>query len=207
MAVGDYTTKDEVKEYLEQLAGVATWDIVIDKIITRVSRMIDTHCRRRFYVPAADETETRDGTGSQQLHPQLDIASLTTLEVAASAAAARAGTYTAVAATDYVLMPRERRPGFPALYVRLHDAPAGTVTRFTDGTATVRLTGRFGFTTTPDDIKHAAVMLVARAWRGRQNGFSDVIGVTDYGTAQISRAMPADVREVLNRYSKQMVFA
>lgn len=210
MPVGDYTTKEEVKEYLEQLTGVATWDTIIDKIITRESRRIDTYCGRRFYIPAADETEVRDGIGSKQLHPHLDIASLTTLEVAATATEARAGTYTTIASTDYVLMPRERRPGFPALYVQFHDSPAGTYTRFPTGTATVRLIGRFGFTTTPDDIKHAAVMLVARSWRGRANGFSDVIGVTEFGTAQVSRSMPNDVREILDSpaYSKrkQLVF-
>ena len=75
MALGDYTDRTEIKEYIEQLAATTVHDTLLDKIATRVSREIDAYCGRRFYVPASDETLTLDGQGNPNLFG-LDLASV-----------------------------------------------------------------------------------------------------------------------------------
>lgn len=200
MALGDYTTKDEIKEYIEQLAGTTTYDTLLDKICTRVSRAIDSYTGRRFYVPAADETYLRDGTGSRVLF--FDLAA------APTSVRVRNGMQDAwrtVPVADVLLQPDDRRDGWPAEWIEITEDPSGSEPVFPKGSRTVEIVGKRGFTTTPVEISQYAVELAVRAWRARSQGFGDVIGVDELGTVQIARAMPALVRMGLDHYRRPRI--
>lgn len=203
MALGDYTDPAELKLYIQQLAGTTTHDPILDKIVTRVSRQIDTYCGRRFYVPAADETYLLDGDGTRKLFGFELSAAPTTVRVRDG----MQGAWRAVPVTDILLQPADRRDGWPALWIEITEAPSGNEARFPKGSRTVEIVGKRGFSVTPDEIKQAAVELAVRAWRARSDGFSDAIGVDDLGTVQVSRAMPALARQMLNHYRRVSVFS
>lgn len=200
MALGDYTDKAEIKEYIEQLAGTTAHDTLLDKICTRVSRAIDSYTGRRFYVPATDETYLRDGRGTRTLF--LDLAA------APTSVRVRSGMQDAwrtVPVADVLLQPDDRPTGWPAEWVDITEEPSGAESVWSLGSRTVEVVGKVGFTTTPAEIGQYAVELAVRAWRARSQGFGDVIGVDELGTVQIARAMPALVRLGLDHYRRPRV--
>lgn len=197
MALGDYTTKEELKEYLEQLAGTTAHDTLLDKLCTRVSRTIDSYTGRRFYVPAANETYLLDGRGTRTLF--FDLAA------APTSVRVRSGMQDAwrtVPVADVLLQPDGRRDGWPAEWVEITEDPSGSESVFPKGSRTVEIVGKRGFATTPAEIGQFAVELAVRAWRARSQGFGDVIGVDELGTVAIARAMPALVRMGLDHYRR-----
>lgn len=96
-ADSDYATTDQVKDALD-ISGSGD-DAEIALLITEVSRAIDNHCRRRFYVPDADETRYYDVPRGLDLYLDEDLYSLTTLTN---------GDGSTIAATEYKLYPSNR---------------------------------------------------------------------------------------------------
>lgn len=59
-----------------------------------------------------------------------------------------------------------------------------------------------GFKTIPDDIVQATTAMVARFYKEKDSGYSDVIGMTDTGIMSYKKAMPADVAKILQNYKR-----
>lgn len=202
MPLGDYTDIAELKTYIDQLAGTVAYDGILGTLITRVSRQIDAYCGRRFYVPASDETYLLDGSGTRRLFFEL-AAAPTTVRVRNS----MQDPWRVVPVADVLLQPADRRAGWPSEWIEITETPSGAEARFPRGLRTVEIVGRRGFTVTPDEVKQAAVEMTVRAWRARDQGFSDAIGVDELGTVQVARVMPALTRQMLDHYRRVTVFA
>lgn len=229
----DYCSTGDVGIYLEQLTTTTSTSIsaALQAMITRVSRQIDTYCGRRFYTSTGDEVRYFDGPrwnrdpyvpapglsywyGSQRFMPNIDIVSITSLELANGTFNASFSTsgFTLIDSRDYSLEPMDRRDGFPGMWVEMSDAPVGTYTSasfqwFTPGKNTARVTGKFGWNSTsstgiPDDIRECAIEMVVRMWKARDAGFADIVGVDALGTATISKAMPYSVKMTLDSYRR-----
>lgn len=72
---------------------------------------------------------------------------------------------------------------------------------------TLQLTGRFGFTTLPDDLADAIYQDAARRWRRRQAGWSDrVENSAEVGSKVLVylRGLPADIRDVYLGYRAEL---
>lgn len=225
-----YATSSDIGEVVENLqssTGLAV--AALGSILTRASRVVDQYTGRRFYTSTADETKSFDGPrwvrdpyapapglsywyGSQRWMPNLDIVSITTLQLAVGTNDAANSIYTTIDSRDYFLEPTDRRDGWPALWIEMSDSPVGTYSTatfswFSPGKNTIKVTGKFGWNTTsstgvPDDIKECTIELAVRLWRARDAGYSDVVGIDQMGTAVVSRAIPASVRMILDNYRR-----
>lgn len=61
------------------------------------------------------------------------------------------------------------------------------------------ITANFGYSAVPDDIKEACLEIAVRIWRGRDAGFSDVVGVEGGGAVGYNGQLPAMVKMVLDK--------
>jgi hypothetical protein len=68
------------------------------------------------------------------------------------------------------------------------------------GQATVVYSG--GYNPVPDDIVQAVTVMAARFYKERDSGYSDVIASTETGVMQYQKAMPADVKMVVDKYRR-----
>jgi hypothetical protein len=71
---------------------------------------------------------------------------------------------------------------------------------FYAGYNTVRITGTFGWSQIPDEIKEIGEVMAVRSWSARQAGQTDQIGVSEMGQPVISRTLSIRDRETLARY-------
>lgn len=137
---------------------------------------------------AGTAARTYDGDGSDELFIRGGVQGITTLEIASETG----GTWTTLAATEYVLRPfsYERPTGWPGWRVRLTDK-AVTYGVFTPGYGTVRITpsGGWDFAATPEMLKRIADIAGVRMFQARQSGETLAIGSTDFGAA-IVRFLP-----------------
>lgn len=65
---------------------------------------------------------------------------------------------------------------------------------------TVVITGRWGFSPTPPDVKDAVLTLAARRWRERDAAYADRITFAEGGSLDYLRQLPASVAAILNLY-------
>jgi hypothetical protein len=68
------------------------------------------------------------------------------------------------------------------------------------GFAVVTYSG--GYNPVPDDIVQAVTVMAARFYKERDSGYSDVIASTETGVMQYQKAMPADVKMVVDKYRR-----
>lgn len=68
------------------------------------------------------------------------------------------------------------------------------------GMATVAYSG--GYNPIPDDITQAVTVIAARMYKQRDSGYSDVIGSADTGLMQYTKAVPPDVKLIMNKYRR-----
>ena len=123
------------------LTGIA-FDARLLALLEDVSRWIDVHCNRHFYVLTA--TRRFDGTGGTQLRIP-DLVSLTTLT---SDEDQDRVFETIWSSSDYLLYPLNAEPQQPwgRPYSRLSvDVTAGSRASFPFGPSTVEIAGKWGF--------------------------------------------------------------
>lgn len=133
-------------------------------------------------------SRTFDGDGSDELYIRGGLQAITTLEVAATVG----GSYSTLAATEYVLRPHtyERPTGWPGWRIELTDN-ATTSGVFTLGHDTVRITPTywdFG-TAVPTMLSRIADILGVRVFQARQSGATYTVGGNEFAQA-IDRFLP-----------------
>lgn len=58
----------------------------------------------------------------------------------------------------------------------------------------------FGYAAIPADLQEACLQIAVRMWRGRDAGYSDVVGVEGSGAVGYNGALPAMVKRILATY-------
>ena len=126
----------------------ATYDTQLLDLLETVSRQIDRHTNRHFYV--LNTTRAFDGDGSSVLLVP-DLISITSLKTDDDKDRTFETTW---AATDYLLYPSNAEPtkpwGHPYSRV-LVDLEAGTKDAFTTGQRTVQIDGKWGYREVTED--------------------------------------------------------
>lgn len=221
-----YVTANEMRKvWIPQLS--TSDESALAPICNAASRYVETITNRRFWTTTADETRSFDVTkkfgiyasggyyGYETFDPGIDLASVTTLNLAESSIKATSGTYATISTGDYYLRPADRPDGWPATYIALTDEYSGTYnssapfTWVMPGRGTVQIVGKFGWNTTsitstafPQEIRVVAAEIAAWLWRTRQAGFNSQVTVNDLGGIQLPRVLSPYSREVLDRYTR-----
>ena len=118
-----------------------------------------------------------------------DCVSVSTVELMSPAGTVAA---TLTVNTDFVAIPTNGGPitGLRRIGANWPDNPAG-----------VRVGATWGMSTTvPYDVREAAVIEVIRSRFGDSAGNTDVVGVTPFGGAQISKAFSSKLAQLVNDY-------
>jgi hypothetical protein len=209
MAANDYCTHADIEAANPDVTWGTTYDALGALLATRASRLIDRHAKVEpgFFSVSEDTTRWFAGTGGSSLWIGRLAAAPTTVSVALTGVvdgpAGTGGTYTAYAATDYQLWPANALlVGEP--YQRI-DAAGSTYTTWVAGEKTVKIVGKFGWsTTTPTEVLQAAVIQATR-WlqRGRQ-AYQDTGAVIELGQLTYTKALDPDVVVILDSFMDRL---
>lgn len=196
MAVNDYATAAEVREHVIDMGLDTSYDVVLGKLITRASRLIDLYTRRNpgSYKVDTDEIRYYHGSCSSILDTD-EIATLpTTIGVAEGGIvdtdAGTGGAYTTWAITDYWAIPTNAlKEGIP--YNGFMINYQGTKASWYQYFRGVKITGKFGYSlTTPPLIQEGTIIQVGRWIKRGQAGFSEVAGSTQFGELRYKELDP-----------------
>jgi hypothetical protein len=161
-------TLNEFKAWFTVRGGTistdAADDAVMEDIVEQSSRYIEEQTGRRFWKPTNDETRYYTPTKSTYLDIDDLSAAPTSVSVDYSNAVTRV--YTALTATDYDLLPENASTvGEPYTAIEM---------RFTSGDylptqrSGVKIVGKFGWPSVPDNIKNDCLAIAHNVWMGRQ---------------------------------------
>ena len=215
-----YVTPDDIRAMY--ITSLSTQDVPILGLMCDVaSRALDGYCDRRFYTTSTDEVKDFDGPKNGKIsrfwHPALDIASLTSLQLAETNVAASSGTFTTISTGDVYLQPADRPDGWPALWVELPETASATYNsstpfmHFQPYQRVIRFTGKLGWNSLspsssgfPPEIRMAAAELAVKMFRSRESGYATTIGFGDVGTAIVERHLSPITRDLIERYRKSV---
>lgn len=185
-----YATLDELKARLSIELGDDTDDAVLEAVIESASRAVDGLCGRSFYAQAA---QTRYYTVEDWDCIQTDdLVSVTTIKTDEDGDRVYETTW---AATDFELDPVTGPP-----YTRIYVTPTGSY-GFPWGRRTVQIVGTFGWSSVPDAINEATLLLAARHFKRKDSPLGIQVGKPEFGNLSIPGNDP-DVNRLLAPYRK-----
>jgi hypothetical protein len=211
MATKNYCTREELQASMPELTGAQwdTYEAILEALVTRASRAIDTFCNREpgaFFVED-DTTRYFDGSGERTLWTGELAAPPTSLSVAESGdiddSSGTGGDYTLWAASDYLLWPYNALlEQIPFLRIDV-DTLNGTKTGFYRYPKSVKLVGKFGFSaTTPAGLKQATLIQASRWFKRGQQAWEDTGAVAELNTLRYVQRMDPDVALMVDSFRK-----
>lgn len=205
MAANDYCTVADIQAAMPDGNWGASYDVELSRLATMASRLIDRVTRRApgAYYVTADSTRVYDGSGTAELWVDELAAAPALVQVAETGDLSQ---FTTWAATDYLLWPYNAlADGVP--YLRLDvDALNGSKTVWPRFAKNVRITGKWGYSTTPPpEIRQAAILLAARAFKRGQQAYRDVGAVIELGQLQYVQPLDPDVQLLLSKFVRRVV--
>lgn len=201
-----YATRTELKSYLRIDAAQDDYDDDLDDVLDSATREINNHCSRQFN---RDDVITSTGTQTRVYAVRYswlaeidDIHTLTDLEIETDTSGD--GTYeTTWEAADYQLEPlngiRDGNTGWPYFKIRAIGSKTFPVLGHQ---ASLRVTGHFGWSAVPKDVKQACLMLSAETFKMREAPFG-VAGWSEFGAIRV-RDIPK-VAKLLYPYERSRV--
>lgn len=191
-----YCTLADLKAVLRIIDNVD--DTMLEDRINEASRVIDTHCDRRFYADGTATARTFVAVDAELIHVD-DISTTSGLVIKTDSNAD--GTYaTTLTAAQYQLEPLNAiAKGTPIRAIRTvglqfptRQAPAG-----------VQVTAKWGWPSIPDPIRSACILLAGRLVK-RGDSLLGVAGFGDLGAITV-RAIDPDVERMLRPYRNPVV--
>jgi hypothetical protein len=199
-----YATPEEVFDYLPDLAGQSAAEAVIEKLLDRASAYID---RRLGYAFGTQGTGSRvvygDGSDFLVLPPDYVAGSVTNVTTQSDFVVPsyieqdNCLVVTRNGLAAYRFDVNIQTPSFNNNPNYVYDwiSPG-----WMEGVPfTVAAT--FGYGAAPADIVECCLELTVRMWRGKDAGFSDVVGVEGRDAVGYNGAEPAFVKKTLDFYS------
>lgn len=189
-----YCTLAEVKSALRITDTVD--DSLLELSVEAASREIDGYCQRIFYSRTA---QTRVYTPESYFLCQTDdIVSVMTLETATDGS----NFDVTWSSGDYQLEPLNGVSGGlqGQPYTRIRAVDSYVFPMYLLNEATVRITGTFGWSAVPVDVKQACVLLAMRQFK-RYDSPLGVAGFGDMGALRVGRTDP-DVEALLHPYKR-----
>jgi hypothetical protein len=193
-ATNGYITLAQFKTLANVQGTDSSRDAEIEETIEAVSRLIDGHCHRRFYVNGSDETRYYTSKSAAVFDCPDDIVSITTLATDADGSRAWATTW---ATTDYDLQPFNAvLDGKPYTQITLN--PMGTVS-FVTWPKGVKIVGKFGYNATcPEVVSRAAYIQCNRLWLRQKAAPFGIAGGGDMGQSIVIPKLDPDIELLLS---------
>jgi hypothetical protein len=201
-----YATRTELKSYLRIDAAQDDYDDDLDDVLDSATREINNYCSRQFNrddVITSTSTQTRVYAVRYPWLAEIDdIHTLADLEIETDTSGD--GTYeTTWEAADYQLEPlngiRDGNTGWPYFKIRAIGSKTFPVLGHQ---ASLRVTGHFGWSAVPKDVKQACLMLSAETFKMREAPFG-VAGWSEFGAIRV-RDIPK-VAKLLYPYERSRV--
>jgi len=190
-----YATVAQLRDYLPQIPASIATDARLGDILARASQVIDTEVGYSFTVPPTVSTRVVYGDGTDYLIPPPFVAGSVTGVTAP--AGFTVPTYVAQGRARVVLRDGLLAPAYA--HASLAGWPYGRVGGWLAGVP-YTVTATYGHASVPADIVECCLEIAVRIWRGRDAGFSDVVGVEGSGAVGHNGALPALVRRTLDAY-------
>ena len=187
----DYVALDDYKAEYE--IDREDHDQLITGMIGSASRLVDSICRRRFYVAAADETIKFDYIFPRYLDFREDLFSLTSIVN---------GDGRTMDLGHVVLYPGH---GPPYLWTELTFQKDPFVGDGFGNRQVIQIIGQWGYSddeTRPDAVRRAALMLTNWMYRNPE-GISKGVGPARIGADDILDMVPAPVLIILDPYVRE----
>lgn len=193
--VNGYATLEDFLQFAAPEAGGDVMDdVLIESLITGVSRYIDNATRRRFY--ASTETHYFDTPTGRELWLDDDLLSVTTLTN---------GDGVIIPAAEYKLRPYSRTPYYQ-IALKASSDYSWESEEDGDGEGVISLAGSWGYAATvPADIKEACLMIARNIYRGRTGEAAGNATVTGAGVVITPRDVPPMAQDILARYIRLVV--
>ena len=205
--VNDYCVPDDIKAHMPDIDFPTTYEVLLARLCTRASRLVDNYCRVRPGAFEVDEDETFhfDGSGKDVQWFLDEVGEHHTLakapsEVAVSeTGAVGASDYVVWAATDYHQYPLNALAnGRPLRYLTV-DILNGTKSIFYNFPRSVRIKGFFGISQAiPDDVRQAAIIQAVRWLKRGQQGFQDAGASVRLGQLTFILKLDPDLKTLLD---------
>ena len=185
-------------------AGVADTsdDVLTSELIDQVSDWVQSYTGRKL-VAVTSATYVFDTRAGYVLYIPMGLRAVTAFGVNNTAHQPDSGgSYTTVAATDYLLRPRahEGPNGWPFTEIHLARAAVGTIHTFGNIENGATITATTGFAVTPPEVVSVAIDGVVAAYQARKNGVTGVMGPDDGQLVTFSAFSKAS-RMTLARYT------
>jgi hypothetical protein len=177
-------------------------DAYIEAVVEAVSREIDDHCQRRFYVTTDDEVRYFTALDYDICFTD-DIQTITKIEIDDDADR----TYSVeLESTDYDAYPLNfALDGSPVMW--LQTAPEGDYS-FPVIEKGIKITGKFGYcvlSSCPKPVKQACVIQSVRIFKRTFEAPFGVVGSSDMGQTVVIPKFDPDVQMLLGIYRKARV--
>lgn len=201
-----YSTIGSVKALMPDNVWSTKYDALLTELLLRASRLVDSILRRKpgAFAVANNETYYFNGSGGRVLMigelaatPALVAVSLNGVVDNNSGAG---GNYVQLSESDYFCTPYNRlEEGKPFLSLEINRL-SSAVQVWPRLTKSVKVTGRFGFSTsqnTPDEIKQAVEIQTVRWWKRGQQAFQDAGAISELGQLRYVKNLDPDIVQIL----------
>jgi hypothetical protein len=195
-----YCTKEEIQASMPELSDTewgTKYDDIMDELAKRASRAIDLYTKQipGAYLVTVDTERIYDGSGNSIQTINEIAAAPTKVEVAETGDITN---YTEWASTNYWMVPYNAlAEGRPYTQIEL-DVQYGTKKSFYKFKRAVKVTGKFGFSTTvPHMIKEVTIIQASRWFKRGQQAWEDAGAVPGLSSLKYVQTLDPDVQKAL----------
>lgn len=191
-----YARLQELKQYLGLAYSETTDDVLLETIISRATAAIARYCNRTF--EAATETRYYESDAldpdGYTLHMDKDLLTISTGGLLNGDDSA-----TAIADTEYWLIPRHGGPPYNAIRLKMDS----TVVWEWDTDGWVAVTGTWGWSATPpDDVTQACIRYAAYMYHQKDAAIYETTAFPASGVITTPVGIPIDVQQLLDPYRR-----
>lgn len=189
-------TTTEAKVYLPNITG-STEDTTLSTLISRAGAMLAAACGYPAAsvggTPSMESTSYTlrlDGPGGTRL--RLPVGPVTAVSSVYDDPDLVFGASTLLASTDYEL---------DSVVGALRLLPAGVHGTWSTGEGVIKVTLTAGYVTVPEDLKHAAGLMVRHLFRGRREAGVESVSAGPSSVSPTTRgALPSEVRQAIQPF-------
>jgi hypothetical protein len=195
----DYITLDDLKTNMADsgLDGVADYDVVMDALITRASRMIDRLTGREpgAFAVTADTTRYFTPTCPTEVWIGELAAAPTTVSMSQTGSLTD---HTDLASTDYILWPYNAAlEGRPYRRIDL-DTLNGDYGVYYQFPKSIKVVGKFGYAeSAPEEVVQATLVQAMRWFKRAQQGFADTGAIIELAQLRYVDKLDRDIVAIL----------